>query len=1446
MAVVEQLTLASGVAVRASTGAGTQPGLGVTEGALAPFHPAVATWFAHRFPEGPTEAQFEAWPRIAARQHTLVAAPTGSGKTLAAFLVCIDRLYRAAERGEDISGRTQVVYVSPLRALAVDIGQNLEAPLAEIAAVAAELGHTPPPIEVAVRNGDTTSSERARQVRTPPNLLVTTPESLYLLLTAQRSRRILESVETVIVDEIHAVARDKRGSHLALTLERLEHLCVTSPVRVGLSATQRPIETVADLLVGRALPGSARNADCAIVDVGHQRHLDVALELPEGELEAVISAEQMGEVLDRIASLVTEHRTTLVFVNTRRLAERLAHQLADRLGDDGVAAHHGSLSKDRRLRVEHRLRAGELRALVATASLELGIDIGPVDLVCQIGSPRSIATFLQRVGRSGHSRHGTPKGRLFPLTRDELVECTALLIAVRNGRLDAICPPEEPIDILAQQIVAEAATGEWTEDELYKLMRGAAPFAELTRERFDQALTLVSEGIVTGRGRRGAYVHRDRVNHEVRARRGARLAALTSGGAIPEVADYRVVAEPDDTFIGTVNEDWAIESMAGDIFLLGSTSWQIRRVEPGVVRVVDANGAPPSVPFWLGEAPARTHELSLEVSTLRAEVERFLEAGCPDHARGWLVTEAGVDGAAAETIVTYLAASRAALGALPTHDHLVIERFFDDSDGMQLVVHAPFGGRINRGLGLSLRKRFCLSFDFELQAAASDDAVVLSLGPQHSFPLQDVARFLHSNTVEEVLRQAVLASPMFTARWRWNLNRALAVLRWKGGRRNPPPIQRMEADDIMAAVFPRLAACQENQTGPIEIPDHPIVEQTMHDCLHEAMDIDGLRRLVERLESGDLQVSVRDNSEPSPLAHEILSARPYTFLDDAPLEERRTRAVPLRRGLPVDLSEIGGVDQAAIDRVRAEVGPEPTSPDELHDVLASLGVATAVDEWRPLFEQLRAVRRAGSAVVDGVERWCAAETRTLAEAVFPDARFEPAARVEPAVPIDADGAAVHLVRGLLEVSGPTTAHDLSQRSGLRQSTVAIALAALEAEGTIIQGRFTESSNAAPVDDDSTVEWCARRLLARVHRYTQKRLRREVEPVTAQDLMRFLLAWQGVTSDRKRAATSRSVVEVIDQLQGFELAAGAWERAVLPARVTGYRKSWLDERCLSGEVVWARLSVPDRDSSGAPNDHRQPVRRSSRTPSRATPITFLIRADQPWLLQAVRGDVVPPEPGVGCGAEVLEVLRSCGALFQAEVGDRTGRLPDEVAEGLWDGVTRGLVTADGFAPVRALFEQRSESSGERRQRRRGLRRGAERRSVAVGRWSLVPHSETVDDRDELAEAIAEQLLARWGVVFRDLLAREHLAVPWREVQWAFRRLEARGVIRGGRFVKGFSGEQFARPDAVELLRTIRKTPHDGEQVEICAADPLNLVGIVLPGERIPATRNQTITYTDGIT
>ena len=1407
------------------------------------FHPAVASWFARRFPDGPTAPQAQAWPHIAAGSDVLVASPTGTGKTLTGFLVAIDAAYRAAESGTRVGGLPEVVYVSPLRALAVDVHENLQTPLAEIKEEAARLGFADPDLRVAVRTGDTPPAERAAMRKQAPDLLVTTPESLYLLLTAPGSRAMLRGVRTVIVDEVHTLARDKRGSHLALTLERLDALVTENGgrlQRIGLSATQRPLDVVARLLSGV----HPERPPTVIVDCGHSRDMNVAIELPETELEAVASGGQFGDILDRIAAHTMEHRTTLIFVNTRKMAERVAHQLAERLAPEGepvgddvdasllVAAHHGSLSAARRRIVETRLRAGDLRALVATASLELGIDVGPVELVCQIGSPRAIGTFLQRVGRANHHRHGTPAGRLYPMTRDELVECTALLAAVRSGRLDLLEPPVAPLDVLAQQLVAEVASVEEREVEsLWELTRRAAPYADVSRKNFDDVLDMVSDGIETGRGRRGAHLHHDSVNGRVRARRGARLAALTSGGAIPETGDYRVVLDPEGITVGSVHEDFAVEAMAGDIFLLGTHSWRVAKVEVGTVRVYDAGDLPPTVPFWLGEAPSRTAELSEAVSDLRRDLEPMLADGDGDAARKFVMDTAGVSPDVAQQVVAYCAAGLAALGHLPTRQRIVVERCFDDSEGSQLILHSPYGGRVNRALGLALRKRFCVSFDFELQAAADDDTVVLSLGPQHSFPLTRVQSMLSSSNAADVLVQAVLPHPMLAARWRWNLNRALVLPRMRGGKRRPIHLQRMEADDLLAAVWPGLAACQENAPpGPVAVPDHVLARQTVDDCLHEGLSVEGLVSLWSDIESGAVEVHTVDASEPSPFSHGILSGRPFTYLDDAPLEERRTRALSLRRGLgtigpnglPVPSDELAALDPDAVAMVMEQVRPRLRSADELHDLLLSLVMCRPVPEWQVWFALLEADGRVS--LMSG--NWVATERTDLAAAIDID-----------------DDAAAACVSGHLQVAGPVSVEVLIAGDRLPAGAPFGAPLSLARARTAL-ARLEGKGSAIELPDG---RWCARHLLVRLHGASRQRRRGFVEPVPISDFVRFLARWQHATPSTRLEGRG-GLLTVLEQLQGIEAPAAEWEAHILPARVADYDARWLDELCLAGEVVWGRLTPqPER------------VGRTG-TPSSATPLAFVMREDLPFMLQAIRAGALAPEPEVGAAADVLEALRSRGACFRPELPPLSGRLPAEVDEGLWDLVARGIVTADAFSAVRSLLSARDRwRTRTYRQSNRygsarpglGRRRAPVGTGIGEGRWSLLPVVTEVNDdvlqpaNEELAESVAWQLLARWGVVAWEVWSRESFKVPWREVVWAMRRLEARGLALGGRFVVGLGGEQYALPEAAEQLKKVHQSAPDGEQLVVAGADPLNVTGSIAGGDRVPIRRHQQVILRDGV-
>jgi ATP-dependent Lhr-like helicase len=1415
------------------------------------FHPIVERWFEQRFRE-PTEPQALAWPEIAARRDVLVSAPTGSGKTLAAFLSAIDRLFREALQGE-LPDETRVLYVSPLRALVNDVERNLQGPLSELLRAAREEGLSPPEIRVALRTGDTTAARRQALVRRPPHILVTTPESLYLLLTGERGRARLATVETVIVDEIHAVARDKRGAHLALSLERLEALARRRPQRIGLSATQHPVEEIARFLVGTERVDRSGRPRCAVLEAGRRRALDLAVEVPRDELSSVASNDLWAETYDRVAELVRAHRSTLVFVNTRRLAERATHALASRLGEEAVAAHHGSLSRARRHRAEERLKAGALRAVVATASLELGIDVGEVDLVVQLGSPGALSVGLQRVGRSGHFRGGLPRGRLFPMSRDELVECAALVRGVRRGGLERTVIPRHPLDVLAQQIVAEASVGPIHLERLHALVLRAWPYRDLPRQEFDAVVDMLAEGIATTPGRTTALLHRDAVNGRVKGRRGARIAALTGGGTIPDGAQYAVVAEPEGLPVGQVDEDFAVESLAGDVFLLGNASWRIRRIEPGLVRVEDAQGAPPGVPFWIAEAPGRSRELSLEVSALREEVERRL----PDREDlvRWLGAECALPEPGARQLVDYLASSRAVLGALPTRRTLVAERFFDEAGGMQLVVHAPFGARANRAFGLALRKRFCRTFDFEVQAAATDEGVLLSLGPQHSFPLESIFGYLSARGVEEVLEQAVLQAPMFQVRWRWNATRALAIPRLWKGKKLPAHLARMRSEDLLASVFPAQVACQDNAPGgPVPVPDHPLVLETMRDCLFEAMDLEGLRDLLGQVERGEVRLAAVDTAEPSPLAHEILGARPYAYLDDAPLEERRARAVAIRRALPpAEASGLGALDAAAIAEVEDQVRPEARDPDELHDALLDLGVlaAGAGAPWQQLLGPLLAEGRAARLCAGGAEWWVAAERVGLARAVAPLLRGDPATPAADAalkpdlsplpserLPADAGDAALAVVRGWMPHLGPVTAAGLAGGIGLDPEVAAGSLLRLEAAGLVLRGNFRPGVPFSP----EAPHWCERSVLARIHRLTLGRLRREIEPASAADFLRFVARWQHLAPGT-RLHGLRGLAEVVAQLQGFHAAAGAWERDLLPARVADYQPALLDQLCLTGEVAWGRLAV-----EGAPEE--APRRRNA--PTRTAPVTLVLREDLPWLLAAAAG---PPPPLGASAAALAQTLARRGASFLSELVRATGRLPAELEPALWELVSAGVATCDGFSGLRLLVDPPSR-----------LRAGR-RPALAGGRWSILrapalreegpaPKASSASGPDatpaptpaaeDALERLALQYLRRYGVVFRDLLARESRPPPWRDLVRTYRAMEARGALRGGRFVAGFTGEQFALPEAVDALRAVRRTAREGtERIEASAADPLNLVGVLTPGARIPAVLGNRVAYLDGV-
>ncbi|MCB1672617.1 MAG: DEAD/DEAH box helicase [Gammaproteobacteria bacterium] len=1445
---------------------------------LSQFTSVCRNWFLDSFGQ-PTPAQAEAWPAIQAGRHTLIAAPTGSGKTLAAFYAVINALVEQGMQ-QSLPDGVQVVYVSPLKALSNDIYRNLEMPLDGIAEQLHREAKAPVDIRVAVRTGDTPQKERQKMAKNPPHILVTTPESLYLLLTSASGRAMLKTAGTLIIDEIHALLGDKRGSHLALSVERLDALVGGNLQRIGLSATQRPIELVARYLVGN---GNVRDgqADCAIVDAGHRRELILSLEIPRSPLSALMSNEVWEELYQRLVQLIESHRTTLVFVNTRRLSERLALALTERLDEGSVCSHHGSMSKDHRHSAEQRLKAGELKVLVATASMELGIDVGAVDLVVQFASPKSIATFLQRVGRSGHSVGGTPKGILFPLTRDDLVECTALLDSIRHGELDHIVMPESPLDILSQQIVAEVAAPGAAENEpdsayssgrLFELFTNAFPYRDLSREQFDELLQMLSDGYTTRRGRRGAHLHLDQINDRVRPRRGSGLIALTNGGAIPDMFDYQVVLDPEDTVVGTLNEDFALEALPGDVFTLGTHSWQLLRVDGLKVRVRDAQGMPPTIPFWFGEGPGRTRELSEAVSRLRGLVAELLIDGAPEQAAEGLVARIGISRDAAAQLVEYLHAGFQALGEMPTRETLVMERFFDEVGDMHLVIHSPYGSRINRGWGLALRKRFCRTFNFELQAAANEDSIVISLGSVHSFELQDVFNYLQTASLRDVLVQALLDAPMFEVRWRWNATRALAIQRNRAGKRIPPQFQRMDAEDLVAHVFPDQIACFENIQGKREVPDHPLVNQTIHDCLTEAMDIEELTSLIGAIENRDLKLVARDLREPSPFAQEIINARPYAFLDDAPFEERRTNAIRNRSWLdPAETGNLAILDPEAIRLVREQAWPQVGNPDELHDALLSLGYMTESEighhQYRRYLEVLGSEGRACRMTTGTTPPlWLAAERGPCLRTAFPDAALDP----EPVLPDSIrrqawqpEEAVREIARGRLEGCGPVTATQLAGETGLAREALEMALLALEVEGYVFRGQFSSRgvSGSAPIASAVETEWCERRLLQRIHRYTIDAHRKAIKPVSLQNYLRYLFQLHQLQVHREASAPT-GVVPALDGqtrlqaslalLDGIAAPAAAWEADIFPNRIRDYDPNWLDVMCISGRTAWGRFRLP-------PGRIGREERRKA-GPIRSTPIMLVSRENLDiWqALASTAREGNEPLPELGHEAALIEQdLRRHGASFVSEILQRTGLLKTRVEQGLAELVSFGRATSDSFTGLRALLTPEDRKPGNRSRRGRRAMFGIE----DAGRWSLLTTvtAAGVEDTertgqelsDDQFERLVHVYLQRWGVLFRKVLERETFAPPWRVLLRVLRRLELQGAIRGGRFITGIGGEQFAYPDTVdELRRSARSAAAQGsdaamEYVALAAADPVNLLSLMLPDSRLPRLASNRVLFADGV-
>ncbi|HKJ16946.1 MAG TPA: DEAD/DEAH box helicase [Xanthomonadales bacterium] len=1386
--------------------------------ALKAFHPAVRNWFKSGFSEA-TPVQIGAWQRIREGGHVLIAAPTGSGKTFAAFLEAIGQLVAESENGP-LDDSVRILYVSPLKALSNDIEKNLKSPLEGIDQWLEQNQGQKSGIRAMVRTGDTTPGEREKMRRRPPQILVTTPESLYLLLTSDSGRRMLSTVSTVIVDEIHAVAGSKRGSHLSLSLARLDALTISrtgkTPDRVGLSATQRPIKLIAKFLTG--------GQDCSIVDSGHNKQRDIRLELPSSPLTAVMANEVWEEIYDRLAELALARRTTLIFVNTRRLAERLARHLAERIGEKSVTAHHGSLARKHRLEAEQALKAGKLKALVATASLELGIDIGDVDLVCQLGSPGSISALIQRVGRAGHGVGEVSHGRLFPLTCDDLVECVALVHAMEKGELDRIQIPQAPLDVLAQQVVAEVSAREWLVEDFLHLVRSAWPYRGISEEEFEKVLDMLAGGYATSRGRRAAYIHHDSINGRLRSRRAARLTSLQNGGVIPDQFDYEVTLLPGGYRVGTLNEDFAFESIPGDIFQLGNTSYRVLKIETARVLVEDAQGLPPSIPFWLGDRPGRSNELSLAVSQLREAIDEQMANGAESLA-DWLAAQ-GIQKDAAEQVAGYLGSAHEALDGLPTQNRVIMERFFDDTGDMHLVIHAPFGSRIMRAWGLALRKRFCRQFNFELQAAALEDCLILSLGETHSFDIDDVKAYLNPATVRDVLIQALLDAPMFEIRWRWNATVALAVQRMRNGQRLPPQWQRNAAEDLVAVVFPDQIACLENIRGEREIPDHPLVTQTIDDCLTDAMDIDGLLGVLNRIRDGSLEVRGMDLTAPSPLSSEIINARPYAFLDDGDAENRRTRAISQRPQDFSDASLLRIISVEATDQVRAEAWINPRNPDELHDGLLQTGFLTASEfssrSWNRWFtslaEEMRAVHVTIPDEPDSNGWWLATERLSEWLTIHPDSDYSP----DPAAVFDlnsthtAESALIELLRSRLSALGPVTVTELVKSFSLQTSQIDPALLALQSEGSAVAIERSEGER----------QWCDRRLLARIHRYSRERRRRASKPVSPAAFMNFLVRWHALDEP------ASELEQPLSQLEGWCAPVAAWEHGLLDRRSVDYNPLNLDQQFLSGALTWFR--PPIRDS--------EQVQLVSATPIALVPRGHAIQ----WRMRfSPTGEGLP-----AAAAGVLESLRSGGAMFVDDLAQQAGMLPEQLESVLATLVAQGYITSDGFSPLRWLTRSATEKAKiERRIRRTRSRfRTQGAGHVPLGRWSAITDangSESGFDKQDRMATICSALLRRYGVVFRAVLQRENLLPHWRDLLYYLRRMEDRGEVNGGRFVDGFSGEQFALPEATGLLRKCAKGNLPNRWTVINATDPLNLGGFITPGVKTVSRVSNRILLDQGV-
>jgi len=1280
------------------------------------FHPKTVSWFEINF-KNSTEVQTQAWQAISQYQDVLISSPTGSGKTLAAFLYALNTLFCKQDRKQ-----LSVLYISPLKALSNDVKINLEQPLEQLNQLFGDKS-----IRAATWTGDTTQNERNKIRKKPPHILVTTPESLYTLLTAHSGRAILGSIKTVIIDEIHAVANSKRGAHLTLSLQRLEALCVQRPQRIAISATQKPIERMRDFVLHKE--------NSHIVNLGHKRELDLSIEIPESPLNAIMSNEQWGEVYKRLKQVIHSHKTTLIFVNNRRLSERVAKNLAEIIGDKFITSHHGSLAKEHRLKAEQDLKAGNLKALVATASLELGIDIGDIDCVCQIGSPGNIQAFLQRVGRSGHSLDKTPKGLLFATTIDDLMELTALKYAVISKKLDTTLFPVKPFDVLAQQIVAECAMQDWDRLQLFHLLKDNYIYQDLSEKEFNQVIDMLALGYGGNRQRQTAMIFHDKVTDQLRPRKVARLTAITNGGTIPDHFDYDVRLLPEDLKIGTLNEDFSFESLPGDIFILGNHSYRILKIETskGVVFVEDAHGQPPNIPFWFGVTMWRSDELSKSVSDLTVDLEKNSKQ---------IEKKYAIPTLAAQQLVDYVAKTKKVLGVVPSQENIVVERFFDDNNDMHLVIHSVFGSRLNRAWGLALRKKFCRNFNFELQAAADENTLILSLSESHSFDLTTIINYLNPETVEYTLIQALLDRPMFESQWRWNATIALAIRRRNGGKRVPAQFQRNHAEDLIAQLFPDQIACPENLAGPREIPDHPLVYQAVHDCIRVLMDVDGLAQLLQDIRNDKIKVSFIDANIPSPASLAIINARNFAFLDDAPAEERRTNAVRTKE-LSDTLESYPSqkLDQAIIQSVNSTVLPFKRDADELHEAIHFSGFMTEDEmglgvEWLSELDNLNKVTTLK--IKDSLIIWFTTENADLIESIYKN--------------IDEESYNQNLAKVVfmkLETIGFTSFESLKAIMQVSASSLMQALLLIETQGKVFK----------VIGEDKKEYWCERHILAKIRKQTHYKKRNSHELISPKTFQAKLLSKHFTQHEGLDG-----LIEVLKLLEGFSAPAAIWEEHLLKPRVKDYQSYMLDQLCYSGQFVFKRITPNTQISTNGIASIKN------------TPITFIQRQNI-TLFETIN---YLPEQLTLQGQAIVELIQNNGAMYASDMQKYLDCLLLEIENTLIHLIKLGVVYCDGASALR-LF------SLSPAQRGRYIKKSNNKTSFLdmMGRWSVIPKVEQSDN-----QAIVKILLNRYGILFKALFDKEQLPLKWYDCVYELTRLEAQGKILAGRFVKSYSGIQFA--------------------------------------------------------